>query len=363
MNKCRFDKEKDKAFYTALRSRVNAYFNSNKIQRQGNAGMFFKSAFMLALYLLPLAAMTFGLVTHPLAVFGLWLLMGLGTAGVGFSIQHDAIHGSYSKSRRLNRIMGYSMNLIGGNASLWRLQHNVLHHTYSNIHGADEDIDSPPFLRFHPHQKRRRVHRFQHIYVWFFYSLATLSWVTGKDFVNLFRYRKKGYITGKAKFRRELLQLIAWKLFYYLLILVLPLAFAPVSTGVMVAGFFAMHFLAGVFLTLVFQPAHVMPGCAFPLPNEDGMVENNWAVHQLATTTNFAPRSRIFSWFIGGLNYQVEHHLFSNVCHVHYPSLSKIVSETAEEFGIPYLVEKTWIDAIRAHGRMLRDLGRLDMAA
>lgn len=253
------------------------------------------------------------------------------------------------------------MNIIGANANVWKIQHNVLHHTYTNIDNADDDIHTPSILRFSPHQKRKWIHRFQHIYVWFFYGISMFSWVTIKDFAQLFRYKKRGLIQEKSKFRKELVQITVWKLFYYSYILVLPILLLPVSPWFILFCFFSMLFVTGILLSIIFQTAHVMPSSDYPLPNKDGLIENNWAVHQLATTTNFAPKNKVFSWLIGGLNYQVEHHLFSNICHVHYRDISRIVAETAKEYKVPYNLQRSFASAVKNHVKMLRQLGRMDM--
>ena len=322
--------------------------------------MVFKSIFMLTLYFAPLALMLTGITQNVWVLFILWVIMGFGKGGVGLCIMHDANHGAYSSNKKVNQWMSYTINLIGANTALWKIQHNVLHHTYTNIHEADEDINVPVFLRFSPHQKRYWIHRFQHLYVWFFYGLSTLSWVTVRDFLQWARYKKKGLITEK-KARQELLQIIGWKLLYIGYILVLPMVILPVSPWMVLLFFICMHFVTGLTLSLIFQTAHVMPTSGFPLPNEKGSIESNWAVHQLATTTNFAPGSRVFSWLIGGLNYQVEHHLFSNICHIHYKEISKIVAKTAAEFNIPYHSQKNFLLAVWSHAKMLYWLGRTEL--
>lgn len=318
---------------------------------------------MLILFFAPLAIMLTGLISNPWIIFLLYLTMGFGMAGIGMGVMHDAIHGSYSKNRKLNKFMGYTMNLIGANASIWRIQHNVLHHTYTNIEEADDDINAPFFLRFSPHKKRYWLHRFQHVYIWFFYGLSTISWITTKDFIRASRYKKMGLVPGgKKAFRKELRQIIGWKLLYFTYILILPILLVPVAPWLIVISFLAMHFLTGLMISIVFQTAHIMPTSDFPLPDKEGVVDNDWVIHQLATTSNFSPRSRIFSWFIGGLNYQVEHHLFSNICHIHYRKISQIVSETAREYGVPYYTKKTFVGAIWDHVKMLRKLGTMELA-
>lgn len=286
----------------------------------------------------------------------------MGTVGIGMGIMHDAIHGSYSKNRKVNKIMSYTLNLVGSNANIWRIQHNVLHHTYTNIHESDDDINAPLFLRFSPHAKRNALHKFQHLYVWFFYGLTTLSWVVTKDYISLYRYKKMGFFNAKGEFKKEIFKISGWKLLYYAYVLVLPLIMVPLAPWIIILAFVTMHFFTGIAISTVFQTAHVMPSSEFPVPDEKGLIANDWSIHQLATTSNFSPKSRIFSWFIGGLNYQIEHHLLPNVCHIHYKKLSKIVAETAAEYGIPYNTKRTFIAAVWDHARMLRQLGRMEMA-
>lgn len=324
--------------------------------------MVIKTIFMLSLFFIPLAIVNTGMVLHPLILFPLYIASGLGMAGIGMGVMHDALHGSYSDNRRINKIMGYTMNLIGANAAVWKVQHNVLHHTYTNINEADDDINAPFFLRFSPHAKRNWLHRYQHFYIWIFYALSTISWVTAKDFIRMSRYNKMGYFKGRNEFKKEIVKAIGWKLLYYTYALILPLIIVPLSPWIIVLAFISMHFVTGLSLSVVFQTAHVMPSSKFPVADKDGIIASDWSVHQLATTSNYAPRSRFFSWLIGGLNYQIEHHLFSNICHVHYRKLSPIVAQTAKEFGIPYHMKRTFFAAIIDHIRMLRQLGRMEMA-
>ena len=323
--------------------------------------MIAKTVLMLAMFFVPLIVVNTGMVSSPLLLFILYIFSGLGMAGIGMGVMHDAIHGSYSRHRKVNRYMGYTMNLIGANATVWRIQHNVLHHTYTNIHEADDDINAPFFLRFSPHAKRYWWHRFQHIYIWFFYGISTIAWITAKDFVRMNRYRKMGFFKGKYEFQRETMKIIVWKLLYYSYALILPLMVVPLAPWVVILAFINMHIITGLCISIVFQTAHIMQKTEFPLPDENGLVANDWWVHQLATTSNYAPKGSVLSWLIGGLNYQIEHHLLPNICHVHYSKLSHIVARTAKEFGIPYLTKKTLTAAILDHITMLRELGKMDM--
>ena len=320
--------------------------------------MVVKTVVMLALFFLPLIVLASGMATTVWLLFSLYIISGLGMAGIGMGVMHDAIHGSYSKNKKINTLLGYTFNLIGANATVWRIQHNVLHHTYTNIDNADDDLNAPFFLRFSPHAKHYWLHQFQHIYIWFFYGISTLSWITTKDFVRLKRYRAMGFLDKKHEYKKALISMIAWKLLYYSYAIVLPMIMLPQSWWVVLLAFLSMHFVTGMLVSIVFQIAHIMPVNEFPLPDNKGMMQNDWYGHQFATTSNFSPNSKLIFWLIGGLNYQVEHHVLPDVCHVHYKQLTKIVSETAQEFGMPYNVKGSIIHAIWDHTKMLRMLGK-----
>lgn len=320
--------------------------------------MVIKTITMLALFFVPLMFLASGNVSHVGLLFTLYIISGFGMAGIGMGVMHDAIHGSYSKSKRMNTIIGYSFNMIGANATVWKIQHNVLHHTYTNIDHVDDDLNAPFFLRFSPHAKHYWVHQFQHLYIWFFYGLSTISWITTKDFVRLKRYKDMGFLNQKGEYQKALASMVAWKLFYYSYAIVLPIILLPFSWGLILLAFICMHFVTGLLVSIVFQVAHIMPDNEFPLPDQDNQIDDNWYGHQFATTTNFSPKSKILFWFIGGLNYQVEHHVLPDVCHVHYKELTDIVKTTAKEYGMPYHEKPSFYQAIKDHTKMLRHLGQ-----
>lgn len=347
-------------FSATLKKRVSAYFKENNISKYANANMKFKTVFMLTLYFLPYILMMTGVFTNIWLITLAWVLMGFGMAGIGMSVIHDANHGAYSKNQKVNYFLGRLVNLVGAYAPTWKIQHNVLHHTYTNIQHFDEDVDPPvPIIRFTPHDKYKSIHRFQFLYAWFFYSLMTVSWVTIKDWQSLFRYKKMGLTRNEnEKFSALFLELLISKVIYYTYIIVLPILFLDVPWWGIVLLFLLKQMISGFTLAVVFILAHVVPETAFPKPDADLKMENSWAIHQLETTSNFGPKSRIFQWFIGGLNFQVEHHLFPNICHVHYKKLSKIVRQTALEFGLPYYEEPTFLSAVKSHSKMLYRLGK-----
>jgi linoleoyl-CoA desaturase len=345
-------------FHSTLNQRVNQYFKTSDLSRGANAAMWIKTACMLSLFLVPYGIMISGWATTFGSLLLLFAFMGLGTAGIGLSIMHDANHGAYSKRPWVNQLLGMTLNLVGGNAFNWRIQHNVLHHTYTNVYDVDEDISPRGALRMAPESPWKSFHRYQYVYAWFLYTLMTLVWVVGKDFFRLRRYQQEGLVEKqKTTSTKEWLILIVTKVMYFALVIVLPIVLLPFSFWQVLIGFLIMHFISGFILAIIFQPAHVVEGTSYFQPDANGTLENSWAVHQLHTTTNYAMNNRLLSWFAGGLNFQIEHHLFPNICHVHYRQLAPIVRATAEEFGVPYKVKHTFWDALVAHRKMLLDLG------
>jgi linoleoyl-CoA desaturase len=272
---------------------------------------------------------------------------------------HDSNHGAYSENKVVNQFLGSVLNILGGYSRNWRIQHNILHHTYTNLEGLDEDIDAGVLLRMTPNKPHHSFHRFQHLYAWFLYMIMNLFWVTVKDFRQLIRYEKTDMLRKeKVTLKKAVWELSLLKVVYVAYIIVLPLLFANVAWYHVILGFVLMHMMAGLGLACIFQPAHVMETSTFPEPTPARKMEDSWAVHQLLNTTNFCPGSKVTAWFIGGLNYQIEHHLFPQICHIHYPKISAIVAETAREYNLPYNVQKTFFHAILEHGRMLKVLGK-----
>lgn len=323
--------------------------------------MYIKTVVMIALYFGPILLVVTGVADQTWQLFACFIMTGIGMAGIGMGVMHDAIHGTYSKNPTINKLLGYTLNMVGANATVWKIQHNVLHHSYTNISEGDDDINAPFFLRFSPNAEKNALHPYQHWYTWFFYGLSTVSWVTSKDFIRLKRYYDMGLLKGKNIYRNSVLKIIAWKLVYYAFTLGLPIAFSPFGVGEILLAFLALHFVTGLSISLVFQTAHIMPDVEFPQADENGMVEGERMLHQLATTCNYSENSRIFAWMIGGLNHQVEHHLFPDICHVHYRKIAPIVKATAAEYNVPYHSKKTFFKALVDHSKMLYQLGNSEL--
>jgi len=345
-------------FFKELRKRVSQHFKENNISTYANFSMKVKTAFMISLYFVPFVLMITGVVQSTGASLAMWTLMGFGMSGIGLCVMHDANHGSYSQNKMVNKALGYIVNFLGVYDLNWRIQHNVLHHSFTNIDGYDEDIKNSVF-RLSPNQERKKSHRYQHIYAPFLYGIMTLYWVFSKDFEGIARYRDKELLdTQNTTYAKALREIIITKGAYVIYTLILPMIFLPVAWWVTALGFFIMHFICGLLLTLVFQPAHVIEDTEFFVPDENSSVENSWAVHQMKTTTNFGTNSAVFTWLVGGLNHQIEHHLFPNICHIHYRKISKIVKATAEEYHVPYYQYRTFYDAVKSHFILLEQLGK-----
>lgn len=345
-------------FSIDLNKRVNSYFKKNKINTHANSEMVIKTIFMFTLYVIPYILILNGTFNNLLANVGLIIIMSIGLAGIGLSVMHDANHGAYSKNKWLNTLIGYSLNVVGANSFNWKIQHNVLHHSFTNVYEEDEDISPRGVLRLTPYAKWKAMHRYQFIYAWFLYGLMTLVWLFFKDFERMIKYQRNGLVKRQnANIYQEWAILIITKILYISYIFVLPVILTPFVWWQVLLGIVLLHFIAGFILAIIFQSAHVLEETQFPTPNEANTLENCWAAHQLLTTANFAKKSPWFSWYVGGLNYQIEHHLFPNICHVHYRNISGIVESTAADYGLPYNNLTTFRMALQSHVRLLKQLG------
>ena len=346
-------------FSKTLKERVDAYFKENGLSRQGDWRMYAKTVLMLGLFFTPWAFIAFGGTGGGWQFWVAEIVMGFGLAGIGLNVMHDANHGSFSKHKWVNQTVSYVLDLVGGSSALWRIQHNVLHHSFTNIEGLDEDIDTPGILRFTPNRPLKKIHKLQFIYAWGFYSIMTLFWMTAKDWLALARYRKKGLVKSSGSSVGQLTRdLIISKVLYFGYIMVLPALFSGLPFWKIILGWMVMHAVTGLILASIFQPAHVLEDLQFAQGEKGASMEDDNLSHQLKSTANFGTRSRLFTWMCGGLNHQIEHHLFPQVCHIHFSDLAPIVRKTAEEFGLPYRSSTTFAGALALHTKMLWKLGR-----
>ncbi|MGB3947656.1 MAG: acyl-CoA desaturase [Bacteroidia bacterium] len=346
---------KNSTFFNVLKGKVDAYFESNKIKQTGNYKLYIKTALLLTSAAVLYTFLVFFTPPTWISVI-LCCLMGVNLAGIGFNIMHDGAHGSFSTKTWVNELMGYSLNMMGGSVYLWKHKHNVNHHSFTNIEGMDDDIDIKPWIRVHNDQKKYWYHRFQHIYWIVLYGVTYLLWIYVQDFQKYFTGK-----VGESPFRKMDLKehLIFWgsKIAYIGVALVLPIF----SVGLLetIVGYSIIAFVCGIIIAVVFQLAHVVEDARFNTPNtEVYKIDDEWAVHQIKTTANFATKSKIVSWFTGGLNFQVEHHLFPRISHIHYPKINELVKETCAQFNINYLEFPTVFSAVRSHVLHLKHVGQ-----
>ncbi len=356
-NNIQFSRIDSAKFFRTLNRRVNNYFKENNLEKNGNWKLHFKAICMFAIFLTPY----FLLLTIDLPGWVqvlLTVVMGVGMAGVGMNVMHDANHGSYSKNKWVNKILGGSIYILAGNVYNWQVQHNVLHHTYTNIQGYDEDIDAGIIIRFNEHAEWRWFHRFQHYYFIFLYGLLTFNWALVSDYKQTKNYLARKLAYGEMpKPIKQWSILVITKILYLSVWIVLPILVLDIAWWKVIIGFFIMHYTAGLILSIIFQLAHVVEASDMPMPDEEGNMKNTWAIHQLFTTVNFATNNRIVNWYTGGLNHQVEHHIFPHISHIHYRGIAEIVKTTAKEYNLPYLEYETTRKAIISHIRHLRRMG------
>jgi linoleoyl-CoA desaturase len=354
--KIHFVKFDSSDFYITLKERVKNHFKKNGITPYANSFMIFKIFFFLAGFIGTYLFLLLGNLSI-LGSYSLWIMLGLFTAFVGVNICHDAVHGAISRNQKVNTVLGYLFNIAGTNAYIWKLRHNQIHHTYTNIQDFDGDINITPLIRMSPHQKLRKIHRYQHWYSWFLYCLTSLSWVFIGDYKKFFGRKIVNHKLKKPP-THQYFSFLFFKAFYYSTFLVVPIIFIDLAWWHILLGFVAMHLIEGFCLAIMIQMAHLLEGLDFPVPNKKGEIENSWAIHQLSTTADFARKNPLVAFFFGGLNFHIEHHLFQRICHVHHPQISHIIKRTAKEFSIPYNEFITLKDAFNSHQKFLRIMGR-----
>ena len=343
-------------FTSELKRRVNLYFESHQQAPTGNWHLFSKALILLTGLAFVYVHLVFFTPAWGWALLEC-LVLGLFTASIGFNVMHDGGHGSFSDKPWLNELAGMSLNLLGANITMWKTKHNAVHHTFTNIDGVDDDIEARPYLRMSPDQTRHKIHRLQHYYFWFLYALLYIQWISYTDYRKYFT-GKVGNVPIKPLTLWEHISFWSFKVLHLLAFVVLPIVFVgfvPWLVGFLVYGSFT-----GILLSVVFQLAHVVEETSFlqapPAPDSLNL-EDEFMVHQLRTTANFATRSKLLGWWLGGLNFQVEHHLFPNISHVHYPAISGIVKQVCSEFKMPYHEHRYFVGALWSHMKHLRSLG------
>ncbi len=359
MAKITFD-NRNNLFYLSLKTAVDQYFETKRIKKTGDWRLYIKTVTLIgAAIVIYISLMFFTMSALPALL--LCGLLGYTFACIGFSVMHDANHGSYSTKPWLNDAVGLTANALGASSFFWKQKHNIIHHTYTNVDGIDDDIAKSPIIRQCESQKWVPAHKVQHLYLLPIYALSSIFWLFFMDFTKYFT--RKIYTTEAWKLNAKN-HIIFWvtKILYFTFYMIIP---AMVwGFGPWLLGFMALHAVMGVTLSLVFQLAHVVENTEFETValDETKHIESAWAEHEVRTSSNFAMGNPVVSWFVGGLNFQIEHHLFPRVSHIHYPAISKIVIEKCKEFNLPYNKYDTMLEAMASHFRMMKTLGKKPVA-
>jgi linoleoyl-CoA desaturase len=343
--------------HTELRKRVQAYFDEKDITSAGTANLYAKAIVMIAALIVVYLHLLFFTPIWYMAIAECVIMGGL-VAGIGFNVMHDGSHGSFSTKKLVNKIAATSINMLGADHFMWNMKHNMIHHSFTNIAGVDDDIEIGILMRMAPTQKRLRMHKFQHFYFWFLYMLLYVFWIFFTDYKKYFT-KKIGNVPLKKMTVKDHITFWAVKLYHAFAFIILPI----VTVGWLswLIGFLVMTMVAGFALSIVFQLAHTVEHTAFPIANADSnTMGDEFAIHQIKTTANFATKNKLISWLVGGLNFQIEHHLFPKISHVHYPAISNIVRAVCMEYQLQYIEYPTMRKAIGAHVRFLRHMGRYD---
>ncbi len=346
-------------FFPTLRKKIDEYFKQNNIKPTGNSRLYVKTSILLATFVTLYLCLVFANIPQTWINVVLCIIMGVNFSAIGFNIMHDGAHGSYSKNKYVNECMAYALNLMGGSSFLWKQKHNVSHHSFTNIEGQDDDIDVAPFMRLHLYQKRYWIHRIQHIYGLLLYGFTYLTWIFYNDYAKYF----SGKIGDKSILSKMKIDehIVFWfsKVFYVTVFIILP-AF-KLGIGTTLIGYLITAFTTGVVIAVVFQLAHVVEPTATSFTTKEAIIaqpiKTDWAIQQIESTANFGTNSKWLSWLLGGLNFQVEHHLFPRISHVHYPKISKIVKETCAEFNVQYKEFPSMMAAVISHLKYLRQIG------
>ncbi|MGI4979802.1 MAG: fatty acid desaturase family protein, partial [Janthinobacterium lividum] len=340
------------SFPKVLRRRLETFFAEAEISPKADTTMWAKigtgitvlAGSWIALYLL-----------HPgtLAFLALYLLGGLAQTFLLLNIAHDSNHNAISSRPAVNKTLNYVFDLCGISSYMWRILHHRGHHSCINLHGEDDAIEGRGLFRFTPHDPRTPLHRFQHVYALFLYAFFSLEYVFVRDFQSFFA-PKHDYLTRTKHPVREYFILFAGKALYLTYMLALPIFVMRESAWLVFAAFLLVHLVVGISVVLVFQTTHIIEDTYFPLQRSEF---ENGVYHVFATTADYATENPVVAWLVGGLNHHVVHHLCPYVCHTHYAPLTRIVKQTAEEFGVPYRQHRTMSTAVWHHLQLLKQLG------
>jgi linoleoyl-CoA desaturase len=340
------------SFPKVLRRRLDSFFAEQNVSPKADRTMWGKIALSLAVLVGTWIAL-YALRPASWRFVALYLLGGLAQTFLLLNIAHDSNHNAISSRPLVNKTLNYVFDLCGISSYMWRILHHRGHHSCINLHGEDDALSGRGLLRFTPYEPRTPLHRFQHIYALLLYAFFSLDYVFVRDFQHFF-FPNHGYLKRTRHPLREYVILFAGKGFYLTYMLVLPVIVLGKSPLLVAEAFLLVHLIVGLSVTLVFQTTHTIDTTYFPADRSEF---DNGVYHVFATTADYATENPLVGWLVGGLNHHIVHHLCPFVCHTHYAPLTRIVKETAEEFGVPYRQHPTMTRAIWHHLILLKQLG------
>lgn len=346
------------AFMQETRREVEQYLARGHTRLRGSLLLFAKAPVAIGFTVASWVVLIF---VRP-GVAAAFLCLGgivLGALLTAFCVQHDANHGSYFRRRRLNHLLGWTADaLLGFSSYAWRVKHNVAHHTYTNIDGFDDDARQVPLARFAPSQESKPWYRFQHLYIWPMYTLMGLRLQTVGD-ITVFVRGSVGESTLRLPRGWHLAGVIVGKAIFVTWAIAIPLLVYPWWAVLLAYIGFAM--ITSLIMATTFQLAHCVEEASFMSAEQARASRPIWAVHEVESTVNFCPRNPVLTWALGGLNFQIEHHLFPLLPHTHYPKIAEIVQRNCVKHGIRYSSQPSLRAALRSHTLHLRTMGRLGL--
>lgn len=342
-------------FFNDLRNEISVYFKETNQSIYGNKWMYLKIATLCLVYFL-VFAIPFVFQVKPWHIFISYAFLGIWGVFLGVNIGHDAAHNALFKTKKYNQWFMYIFDLLGLSSFNWKNRHVSGHHVYSNIMEYDPDIQQSPIVKIFPQDKRRNFHRFQWLYMPFIYAIFIPRWVFYRDFKDLF-YKRIGGFKNRPYPISEMIKMSAFKVIYVAYMVFLPTHVSGLDLGVFIIGFILLMVCSSLTIVVILLTTHMLEDSYFPEPDENGMMPYSWSKHQVLTTSDYATESKIITHLFGGFNHHVIHHLFQNICHIHYPQLTQILKKVATKHNVPYQSKKFIMPAMYSHFKLLYNNG------
>lgn len=345
-------KKEDVSFQKQLNQKVQFYFEKNNISPFGNKFLYFKAAiFGLSYLAISIALLYCESLTQ---LYICYALLGPLTIFTALNIGHEAAHGIFSKNKKVNQFFTYTFDLLGANGQVWKYKHVDSHHPLTNIHQVDHELEAPPLLRVFPQDRIRKMHKYQHLYMPFVYSLYTLVWFCYRDYKDFFNPRIQNGIKFKTKDR---IRFFVGKFFFFSRMIGLPFLLLPFTLPQIILGFLLFNICASIIATFALISTHMGEHNAFPTPDDRGRMPSSWIRHQIMTTSNFSTENKFITALYGGFNHHLTHHLFPRISHIHYPMITKVIKEHSEKFKIDLIPEMSLGRSMYSHFSLLRQRG------